>query len=119
MLISGQFTMKPVAWNVLLSVPAGVMLCACVPTRASALAKSVWRSRLARGTESFPLDQVNVPHRAVIELSCVVRHILQDIQRRFLVQDGGIQALALNIVLAGLAIGEGNQALAGAPMIDE
>src|SRR5260370_37644512 len=40
MLINGQFTMKPVAWNVLLSVPAGVMLRACVPTRASALAQS-------------------------------------------------------------------------------
>jgi hypothetical protein len=39
MLISGQFTMKPVAWKVLLSEPDGVMLCTCVPTSASALVK--------------------------------------------------------------------------------
>ena len=53
MLMSGQFTMKPVAWKVLLAVPSGVMLWACVPTNASAVAKSVCRSRLATGTESF------------------------------------------------------------------
>src|SRR6266851_368593 len=53
MLINGQFTMKPLPWKLLLSVPAGVMLIACVPTSASALAKLVWRTRLARGTESF------------------------------------------------------------------
>ncbi len=53
MLMSGQSTMKPVAWNLLLVVPSGVMLWAWVPTKASALAKPVCRSRLATGTVSF------------------------------------------------------------------
>jgi hypothetical protein len=53
MLMSGQFTMKPVLWKVLLVLPLGVMLWACVPTGASARRKWVCRKRLASGTETF------------------------------------------------------------------
>ena len=67
----------------------------------------------------IPLDEVDVPHRAVIELAAIIGHVLQDVQRRFLVQDGGIQPLALYIVPSRLTVGEGNQAFAAAPGIDE
>ncbi len=53
MLISGQFTMNPVDWNVLLVAPVGVMLWACAGTSASARLKSVCRNLLASGTEAF------------------------------------------------------------------
>src|SRR6266849_25102 len=84
MLMSGQSTMKPVPWNVLLVVPCGVMLWAWVPTKASA-----------------------------------VGHILEDVDRRLLIQDGGVEALALDVVLASLAVDERDQALATAPWVDE
>jgi hypothetical protein len=51
MLMSGQFTMNPADWKVLLAAPDGVMLWAWVPTSASARAKSVCRTRLDTGTE--------------------------------------------------------------------
>ena len=49
--MSGQFTMNPVDWKVSLAAPDGVMLCAWVPTSASARLKSVCRTRLDTGTE--------------------------------------------------------------------
>jgi hypothetical protein len=56
MLTSGQFTMNPVDWKVSLAAPDGVMLCACVPTSASARAKSVCRTRLDTALGSFDDD---------------------------------------------------------------
>src|SRR5947208_6208835 len=67
----------------------------------------------------LPLDQVDVPHRAVVELAPVVGYVLQDVERRLPVEDGGIQTLALNVVLARLAVDERDQALAGASGIDK
>src|SRR3989441_13054346 len=40
----------------------------------------------------IPPDQVDVPHRAVVESAPEVGHVLQDVERRLLVADGGIQA---------------------------
>ena len=57
-----------------------------------------------------PLDQVDVPHRTVVELARIIGHILEDVQWRLLVQNGSIQALALNIVPPRLTVGEGDQA---------
>src|SRR5260370_6791482 len=67
----------------------------------------------------MPVQEVDVPHRAVVELACVVRHVLQDVERRFLVEDGRVLSLALRIVVACLAVDEGDQVFSGAPRVDE
>src|SRR5262249_45040521 len=51
----------------------------------------------------IPLHEVDVPHRAVIELTAVIGYIFENVERRFLVEDGCIQTLALHVVLACLA----------------
>src|SRR5260370_12498292 len=67
----------------------------------------------------IPLQQVDVPHRAVVELTSDVGPVLEDVDRRLLIQDGGIQTLALDVVLTSLAVDERAQALASAPRVDE
>src|SRR5260370_8119045 len=63
----------------------------------------------------IPLQEVDVPHRAVVELACVVRHVLQDVERRFLVEDGRLLTLPLWISVPCLAVDEGNQLLSCPP----
>src|SRR5258706_2821655 len=67
----------------------------------------------------IPLQEVDVPHRAVVELASVVRHVLQDVERRFVVEDGRVLTLALRIVGARLAVDEGDQVFPRAPRVDE
>src|SRR5258706_1003936 len=67
----------------------------------------------------IPLQEVDVPHRAVVELASVVRHVLQDVERRLVVEDGRVLTLALRIVGARLAVDEGDQVFPGAPRVDE
>src|SRR5260221_1405105 len=65
------------------------------------------------------LQEVDVPHRTVVELASVVRHVLQDVERRFVVEDGRVLTLALRIVGARLAVDEGDQVFPRAPRVDE
>src|SRR5260370_25257596 len=67
----------------------------------------------------IPLEEVDVPHRAVVELASVVRHVLQDVERRFVVGDGRVLTLALRVVGARLAVDEGDQVFPRAPRVDE
>src|SRR5258708_18332672 len=50
----------------------------------------------------IPLQEVDVPHRTVVELASVVRHVLQDVERRFVVEDGPVLTLSLRIFGAPL-----------------
>src|SRR5258708_11453912 len=67
----------------------------------------------------IPLQEVDVPHRTVVELASVVRHVLQDVERRLVVEDGRVLTLALRIVGARLAVDEGDQVFPRAPRGDE
>src|SRR5690349_634766 len=63
----------------------------------------------ARDRGHGPRLEVDVPHRAVIELGRRLRDFLEDVQwREWVIENGGIDALPLDVVLARLPVGEGD-----------
>src|SRR5258708_35862585 len=74
---------------------------------------------VGQGHRRVPLQKVDVPHRAVIELTAIVWHVLEDVDRRQLIEDGGVLTLSLVIVRTRLAVDEGDQALARTSRSDE
>src|SRR5207249_1756287 len=67
----------------------------------------------------IPTDQVDVPHRAVIELPARIRHVLQDVERRLLVEDRRVETLALRTVSPRPTIDERDQTFARTAPADE
>ena len=67
----------------------------------------------------IPTHQMDIPHRAVIELAGKIGHVLQDVERRLPIKNCRVETLALRVAPARLTIDKGDETFTRTAGIDE